>query len=715
MEMRPLGTDASHPAGPPAGGETIRAALIGCGRIAAYHVAAIQVVPGARIVGVCDLNHDAARALAARHGIEGAYRDPDAMMRETRPDVVHLLTPPQSHLALTELACAHRAHLYVEKPLAACEQDATAMIAAAGRAGVQLCPGHNRLFDPHFLDACRRIRAGEIGRVVSVRAEQGFAYERSARSASVPWSYRYDWGIFDNLMPHPLYLASHFLDRPADPHVVGFNLGRIREAGVEEIRVLIPSGSAVAEVALSLTTAPPRNYVEVIGTQGRLTADWISLSTLVLRHSPLPAFVSRFTSNARIAAQLAGATAGLAWGVASGRIKQYMGLRALVDEFYRGLRSGSAPPVTPEQGLLNVRQLDAIRRATTAAIKPRVRSGPRAPDLPEPRVLVTGGSGFLGGRVVERLAADGIPTRATTRLLSRSAARAGVEWVECDVTRDEDLRRALRGVETVYHCAAMAGPPGSLQEYEDINVRATLRLAELAAEAGVRTLVYVSSISVYEQPRGSGPYLDESAPYDRRAADRGFYTQSKLGADRALREYAATHPAPRVVLLRPGTIYGPGVKLPAGRFQFPSPARRPLVAGGRGVPMTLTYVDNVVDAMFAAGRASGPSGRVYNVIDSPDTDQGAVARALAETSGGSIRTRFVPYWVAWSLMLAADLVALVRRRRMGTARYRLQRTLADMRYPCVGARRELGWEPRVSLAEGLARVLAAETEPPFPH
>src|SRR5262249_25603999 len=152
----------------------------------------------------------------------------------------------------------------------------------------------------------------------------------------------------------------------------------------------------------------------------------------------------------------------------------------------------------------------------------------------------------------------GIPTRATTRVASRVRVVKGVEWVRCNLTSEEELPRAMAGVETVFHCGAMAGAPGSLADYEEANVRGTLRVADAAAKAGVRTLVSFSSIPTYPPPGRGKPYLDESAPYDARADERGVYTQSKLGADRVLLEFAQTHERPRIVVLRPGSLYGPG-------------------------------------------------------------------------------------------------------------------------------------------------------------
>jgi nucleoside-diphosphate-sugar epimerase len=322
-----------------------------------------------------------------------------------------------------------------------------------------------------------------------------------------------------------------------------------------------------------------------------------------------------------------------------------------------------------------------------------------------PRILVTGATGFLGGRLVEVLSEERTAARATTRLVSRARPLPGIEWVKCDLARENQLLGALCDVDTVFHCAALCGAPGSLQEFEDANVAGTLRLLRLAGQAGVKTFVYVSSMSVYAAPRDSNAILDERAPFDDRAAERGPYTRSKLAADRAVLDYAQRHRWPRVVVLRPGTIYGPGAKLPVGRFQLPSSNQRPLVVGSPDVPAGLIYVDDVVQAMLTAARTPVPSGSTYNLVDSADCDQAELARTLQRVSGGKIRPRFAPYPLVWTAMLGVDLVSLARYRKLGTARYRLKRTLAPMRFDCAAAQRDLGWQPRMSLADGLARVL----------
>ena len=690
--------------------ERLRVALVGCGRISTYHIAALRALPGVEIVAVCDLNDRLARQVATRHAIPRCYSDMETMVRETRPEVVHLLTPPRTHLALARIAAAHRAHMYIEKPFAASESDARAILDLAREAGVEVCPGHSRLFDPVFVEASRRVRAGDIGQVISVRAEQGFTYEADARSAVIPWSYSYDWGTFDNLICHPLYLACHFLSDPGNPRVAGFNLGSVREAGVEEIRVLIPSSSGIGEVSLSLCSSPEVNRVEVTGTKGRITADWQTMTVLTTRASGLPSAASRFTGNFGTAFDLIRSGLSTLVGIATGKVKRYAGLRTTIEQFYGSITDGLPAPIPAEQGVLNVRLMDQIKAACQDSQKwrPEMTNGKAT----QSRILVTGASGFLGGRLVEVLSQHRTPVRATTRLVSRARQLPEVGWVQCDLAEEDSLRDALHGIETVFHCAALCGAPGSLEEFEDANVRGTLRLVRLAAEAGVKTVVYVSSMSVYAPPNGTRAVLDETSPYDGRAAERGAYTRSKLAADAALLEYARRELSPRIIVLRPGTIYGPGAKLPVGRLQLPSSSTRPLVAGSRRVSAGLVYVDDVVDAMLAAARSGVPTGSVYNLVDSSDCSQDELARTLREVTGGRIQPVFAPYPLVWLMMLGMDLMTLVRHRQLGTARYRLQRTLAPMRFECTAARKDLGWRPRVGLAEGLSRAMNGDARQP---
>ena len=106
-----------------------------------------------------------------------------------------------------------------------------------------------------------------------------------------------------------------------------------------------------------MTTLPLQSRLEVVGTRGRIVADFVTLSVVVQRHVALPGIITRFTSNLSVSRQLVGSSLSTALGVVTGRVRSYMGMRGLIVKFYESLRQGVAPPVPVEAGMLTVRQM----------------------------------------------------------------------------------------------------------------------------------------------------------------------------------------------------------------------------------------------------------------------------------------------------------------------------------------------------------------------
>lgn len=166
-------------------------------------------------------------------------------------------------------------------------------------------------------------------------------------------------------------------------------------------------------------------------------------------------------------------------------------------------------------------------------------------------VLVTGATGFLGSAVVERLASAGFRLRTTGRQ-AQSLHLAGMDYRSFDLTGPDAGDSLVAGVDTVVHCAGLAHrfKAGDDADFRRVNVGATARLVEAAAQAGVRHFVYVSSVSVYGP--GSGE-RDESAP----CRPMGAYAESKREAEEAAAR-AAYQSGLRLVILRMPTLYGRG-------------------------------------------------------------------------------------------------------------------------------------------------------------
>src|SRR5687768_9944699 len=128
---------------------SLKVAIVGCGKIADGHVEEIQKMPAtARVVAVCDLELLMAEQLAVRYGISRYYDNLDKMLESERPDVVHITTPPQSHLALATKIIAAGCHVYVEKPLTLNLADSQKLIAHAEEAKRKVTIGYSYYFAP---------------------------------------------------------------------------------------------------------------------------------------------------------------------------------------------------------------------------------------------------------------------------------------------------------------------------------------------------------------------------------------------------------------------------------------------------------------------------------------------------------------------------------------------------------------------------------------
>src|ERR1044071_8730761 len=141
----------------------LRIGVVGCGKIADGHIEEIQKLPNAEVAAVCDLEPIMAEQIAVRYGVPRHYSDFDKMLAAERLDVVHVTTPPQSHLPLTVKAVAAGCHIYVEKPIALNFADAQSLIAAAVQGVRKLTINYWPHFDPPGMALRQAVESGAIG------------------------------------------------------------------------------------------------------------------------------------------------------------------------------------------------------------------------------------------------------------------------------------------------------------------------------------------------------------------------------------------------------------------------------------------------------------------------------------------------------------------------------------------------------------------------
>lgn len=318
------------------------------------------------------------------------------------------------------------------------------------------------------------------------------------------------------------------------------------------------------------------------------------------------------------------------------------------------------------------------------------------------RVFVTGGSGFVGGHVIEHLAARGHEVRAMARS-EKSAALVrdlGATPVRCDL--DEVAADHLAGTEVVIHAAARAEDWGTREEFFRANVAGTERLLDAARAAGVRRFVLVGTEAALFEGRDLVD-VDESAPYPAR--QRYLYSESKAEAERLV--LAANAPGVIETLsIRPRLVWGPrdGSILPAilrmhaeGSFAW--------LDGGRARTST-THVRNVAHALELALTAGVP-GRAYFVADEGTRTMRAFLGALVDAAAGvSLGARSLPSWLARPLarLVEGTYRLLAIRRAPPMTRFAIDMMSSTVTVSDARARRELGYAPIVSVEEGLREL-----------
>lgn len=319
--------------------------------------------------------------------------------------------------------------------------------------------------------------------------------------------------------------------------------------------------------------------------------------------------------------------------------------------------------------------------------------------------LVTGGGGFLGGAVVRLLRRRGRTVRSFTRTAYPWLDELGVEQALGDLSDPAAVERAVAGVDVVFHVAAKAGVWGRQADFLATNVTGTANVVAACLKHGVQRLVYTSTPSVVH---GGGDLegADESAPYPPHFL--AHYPATKAAAEQAV--LAANGPELATVALRPHLIYGPGDPHLIPRIIARAREGRLRRVGTRAVRVDVTYVDNAADAhLLAADRlavGSAVAGKAYFISDgTPVGLWDFVNRVLAEVGVPPV-TRTVP---AWKARLAGRVLETAYRWLRLSAEPPMTRFVAEQLatshwYDLTAARRDLGYDPKVSTDEGLRRL-----------
>jgi len=594
----------------------LRVALAGAGRMATHHARAMARAGGpVQLVAVADPLAATQTEIQALWPNVQAFDSLEALLAAVPVDVVHVCTPPSTHVRLATTALEAGCHVYVEKPFAESRTAAAEVLRLAAERGLQVCAGHQYLFERPAARARELLPL--LGQLVHV--ESFFAFAPSRRDPTGRTPLAPELQLLD-VLPHPVYLLEHFL-RLADP------ASEIEQTSLAlgpngTVHATFRCGKVTGSLVVTLEGRPVAHHVRLVGTRGMVHSDFV-VGTVQRLLGPGTSGIDKAFAPYQLARQLVTeATRGLASRVIR-RQRSYPGLAEIFGAFYEAIRSGAPSPVPPSSIVATQEICDQVAAVVTAHPTALQASPGRRERL---QVAVTGGLGFLGSEVVRALQLRDAAVCVLTRRLPAPWERVpDVEYRLVDLGQPL-APTALRGCDVVLHCAAETR--GGQGAHQRNSIDATRHLLTAAAATGVSQMLHVSSLAVVATPPSARDLVDETTPLTPDGARRGPYAWGKLESER-LAVTLGRELGVAVKVVRPGPIVDYREFDPPGRL----------------------------------GRRVGP---VFVAVGSPRDPVGVVDRAFAASTLAWLALHFsdaptILHLVAPTVPTKRDLVDLLRR------------------------------------------------------
>jgi predicted dehydrogenase len=352
----------------------IKVGIIGCGKMADQHAFQILKIPEAVIVGVCDQEPLMAGQLAERLKIKGFFSNAENMLEASRPDVVHITTPPQSHAALGRLCLEAGSHVYMEKPFTLYASEAEDLFKLAEQKGLRIIAGHNAQFTPAMVRMRQWVKEGYLGgKPVHMECQYCYdfsdaGYARALLGDGDHWVRKLPGSLLQNIISHGISKIAEFLVGDRVTVIAhGFTSSFLKKIGepdiIDEVRVILRDEDATtAYFTFSSQIGPAPHQFRVYGPKNSLIVDDDHQVVLRINHKEYKSYLQYFIPPLGFAGQYV-----RNWKKNLGQffkrdffLPNDAGLKTIIANFYEAIAGRAPIPLSTREILLTARIMDEI-------------------------------------------------------------------------------------------------------------------------------------------------------------------------------------------------------------------------------------------------------------------------------------------------------------------------------------------------------------------
>jgi predicted dehydrogenase len=339
--------------------------IVGCGKIADGHIEEIQKLGCARVLAVCDLEPILAEQLALRYSVPHQYTEFDRMLSEHRLDVIHIATPPHSHLALAQKAAQAGCHVFLEKPLALTATEGRRLIQCLDQTKRKMTINYWYNFEAPALALKEFVSKGDLGDPTHVESYYGYdfagGFGQAFFSDGRHWVHQLPGKLFQNIIDHAINKITPFLpDEPMEVIARAYRRGPSnddRTDGVlDELRVMILGGGMSAYVTFCSHARPVGHFMRVYGTKNTAHIDFALRSMSVEKKQTVPSALGRLLPPFQSSWQALRQATQNVREFAGSRFQFFAGMNRLLSLFYESILHDTPVPI-PYREILRVSEI----------------------------------------------------------------------------------------------------------------------------------------------------------------------------------------------------------------------------------------------------------------------------------------------------------------------------------------------------------------------